>query len=219
MIVEIVRRNQPSGGWGAILDVGCGDGLFFDRLKEFGEIDGVEPDAAIVSADNPHRRHIHIGPFDESFQPGRKYSLILMLDVLEHLDAPVEALRRGLSLLSPGGLLLITVPAFRLLWSSHDVLNHHRTRYTKSSFRHVAGQAGMRIVKERYFFISLFPIKLAVRALESIFPAEPKVPTVPFPGINRFLLQVARLETKLAYKLPMPFGSSLLVMGTHKPEF
>jgi predicted TPR repeat methyltransferase len=219
MIVEIVRRHQPSGGWGAILDVGCGDGLFFDRLKEFGEIDGVEPDSAIVQADNPHRQHIHIGPFDKSFQPGHKYSLILMLDVLEHLDAPVEALRRGLSLLSPGGLMLITVPAFRVLWSNHDVLNHHRTRYTKSSFRQVARQAGMRILKERYFFISLFPIKLAVRALESLFPAEPKVPTVPPPGINRLLLQVARLEANLAYKLPMPFGTSLFVMGTHKSKY
>lgn len=69
---------------------------------------------------------------------GKDYSLILMLDVLEHLEDPVGALQHAVDLLTPEGTLLITVPAFMALWTNHDVLNHHLTRYTKRSFSNVA---------------------------------------------------------------------------------
>jgi 2-polyprenyl-3-methyl-5-hydroxy-6-metoxy-1,4-benzoquinol methylase len=82
LIVDTLHRLQPAPGWKNILDVGCGDGLFFDRLSEFGEVEGVEPVTELVSPDNPYRRRIHVCPFDENFQPGKQYSLILMLDVL-----------------------------------------------------------------------------------------------------------------------------------------
>ncbi len=117
-----------------------------------------------VSPDNPFKQDIHIGSFDANFQPGKKYGLILMLDVLEHLDDAVGALRHALALLRPGGLLLITVPAFSLLWTSHDQLNHHRVRYTKPSIACVAADAGLKIVASRYFFYWLFAAKLAARS-------------------------------------------------------
>ena len=82
-IVETLRATRPPSGWRSVLDVGCGDGLFFGRLAEFGTVTGVEPDAALVS--DERRSLIHVGPFDRSFAPGRQYSLILMLDMLEHL--------------------------------------------------------------------------------------------------------------------------------------
>src|SRR2546430_3571573 len=63
---------------------------------------------------------------------------------------PSTTLFRSLTLLEPGGILLATVPAFPLLWTSHDVLNHHYTRYTKASFARVARAAGLRVVRSRY---------------------------------------------------------------------
>ena len=93
------RENVPEH----ILDIGCGDGLFFDRLAEFGNVEGVEPSADLVSADNPYRNQIYVCPFDENFRPGKHYSLITMLDVLEHLENPVGALRHALDLLAPDG--------------------------------------------------------------------------------------------------------------------
>ena len=126
--------------------------MFFDRLLEYGEVEGIEPSAELVNPAGVHRQRIHVRPFDESFQPANRYSLILMLDVLEHLDDPVGALRHAVQLLSSGGTILITVPAFNLLWTNHDVINHHRVRYTRSSFREVARQAGFRIDRERTGF-------------------------------------------------------------------
>lgn len=215
MIIEVLRERQPAAGWGSILDVGCGNGLFFDRLAEFGEVEGVEVSGDLVPEDSPHRAKIHIGAFGEGFQPEKRYGLILMLDVLEHLDDAAGALRLATGLLAPGGEVLITVPAFRALWTSHDALNEHRARFTKASFRPVAGQGGLRILDERYFFHWMFPAKLAVRVLEWLVGAKPRVPQMPAEGLNWLLLRVSRGEQRVFRRMPLPFGSSLLVVGTH----
>lgn len=212
-ILNLLRRRQPPGGWKTILDVGCGDALFFPELARLGDVEGVEPVAEVIGLENPFRGRIHVGPFDETFRPGKRYALILMLDVLEHLEDPVAALRQAVSLLEPDGSLLITVPAFRLLWTSHDTLNDHFTRYTKDSFRSVAMQAGMNISESRYMFFWLFLAKLGVRAKERMLGSKPGIPKVPPPGVNNFLSWISRLEEKLLGALPVPFGSSLLVFG------
>jgi len=212
-ILDVLRAQQPPQGWKRILDVGCGDGLFFDRLAQFGEVEGIEPAAELVSSTSPHRSRIHIAPFDENFRPGRQYSLILMLDVLEHLADPCPALRHALALLEPQGRVIITVPAFRLLWTNHDDLNQHFTRYSKRSFRRLARQAGLHIETEKYFFQWPFPVKLATRFAERLLRLQPKPPKIPAPWINGLFYRLSRLEYKLLNPLPVPFGSSLLVVG------
>jgi 2-polyprenyl-3-methyl-5-hydroxy-6-metoxy-1,4-benzoquinol methylase len=216
LIVDKLRQMQPEAGWNRILDIGCGDGLLFDRLAEFGEVEGIEPSEDLVSPKNPHRARIYIRPFDESFQPGKKYSLILLLDVVEHLTDPVGALRHALSLLEPRGLIFITVPAFMSLWTNHDNLNHHRVRYTKSSFSEVAKKADFNIQEERYLYHWTFPIKFGVRILERISRAAPEAPKLSAAWVNETLFWMSRLEQKTVSLLSMPFGSSLLVLGGHK---
>jgi SAM-dependent methyltransferase len=213
LILETLRRKQPPGGWKKILDVGCGDGLFFEPLSKFGEVEGIEPAEALISKTGVHRFRIHLGPFDESFQPGKQYSLILMLDVLEHLPDPVGALRHALALLASGGALLVTVPAFKMLWTNHDVINEHFTRFTKKTFRVLARQAGLRIQTERYFFQWVFPLKLATRVGERLMGLPPKPPAVPPRWVNGLLYGLSRLEQKTWGALPLPFGSSLMVLG------
>jgi len=216
-ILYLLRRIQPPEGWGTILDVGCGDGLFFDRLSQFGEVEGIDLPEALVNPTDAQRQRIHVGPFDKSFQPGKQYSLILMLDVLEHLPDPLTALRHALSLLKSEGTLLATVPAFRVLWTNHDVINHHFTRYTKGSFRQLARQAGLRIETERYWFHWTFPVKLASRLVERLLGLQPAPPNIPPGWLNESLYLVTRIEQKTLGALPVPFGSSLMVVGRKSP--
>lgn len=212
-ILETIRRCRPSDG--SILDIGCGDGLFFDRLAEFGQVEGVEPCAQLVSQDNPSRGRIYVCPFDENFQPGKRYSLVLMLDVLEHLERPVEALKQAMNLLAPEGIFIATVPAFMALWTNHDALNHHFTRYTKRSLRAVAQKAGMRIREERYLYHWVCPIKIGVRVTENTLKLKPKPPVISNDFLNQFLYHLSRVEQKTLTRLPMPFGSSLLLVGSN----
>jgi 2-polyprenyl-3-methyl-5-hydroxy-6-metoxy-1,4-benzoquinol methylase len=214
LITEKLRALFPAPGRETILDIGCGDGLFFDRLARFGEVEGLEPGAALVSSDNPHRDRIYIGEFDDRFLPGKRYSLILMLDVLEHLPDPAAALRRVESLLQPGGKFVVTVPAFMALWTNHDVLNQHYIRYTKDSFRQLAHQTSLEIEEQRYFYHWTFPAKLGVRALERISHSTPTPATIPTRWANELLFTVSRIEQKTITRLPIPFGSSLLVVAT-----
>ena len=218
MIFELLRRRFSSRSDLRILDVGCGDGLFFDRLHQFGEVEGIEPVADLVDPRGPHRAKISIAPFDEAFQPGKRYSLILMLDVLEHLDRPEAVLRQARTLLEPEGLLLITVPAFRILWTNHDILNQHQTRFTKASLRKLAEETGFRVLSARYFFLWMFPAKLLVRAKEFVLGSSPKVPRVPAQWLNRMLWKLSRVENKLAFRFSLPLGSSLLVLAARGSE-
>jgi 2-polyprenyl-3-methyl-5-hydroxy-6-metoxy-1,4-benzoquinol methylase len=75
VILDALRTHQPRAGWRDVLDVGCGDGLFFDELARLPGarlVEGVESAPDLVSPDGPHRARIHVTPFDASFDPGRR---------------------------------------------------------------------------------------------------------------------------------------------------
>jgi SAM-dependent methyltransferase len=216
VILDALRAHQPAAGWRNVLDLGCGDGLFFDELAKLPGVqlvEGVEPAADLVAPDGPHRSRIHVVPFDASFDVGRRYSLVVMLDVLEHLPDPAASLRHALSLLEPDGVFLATVPAFTALWTRHDDLNHHYVRYDKRSFSALAAGAGLRLDEARYFFHWTAFAKIVTRIKEALIPGEPASPSVPPGLVNRGLYALSRLEARLVGRLPVPFGSSLLVIG------
>ncbi len=212
MVVELLRRLDPGDGFGTILDVGCGDGLFFERLEDFGAPEGLEPNGEVVSEETRRRWPLHICPFDGAFTPDRRYGLILMLDVLEHLPDEVAALRQAEALLAPGGTLLLTVPAFRVLWTAHDDLNDHRTRYTRATMLRALGSTSLEVFHLRYFFHWLFPVKLMIRAGESFRGGPPRTPRVPPGPLNRLFHTLCRFEQQSWGRLPLPFGSSLLAI-------
>jgi SAM-dependent methyltransferase len=216
VILDALRAHRPAAGWRNVLDVGCGDGLFFDELAKLPGVqlvEGVEPAEALVSRNGPHRARIYVAPFDASFDIGRRYSLIVMLDVLEHLTDPAASLRHALSVLEPGGVFLATVPAFMALWTRHDDLNHHYTRYDKETFGALAVEAGLRVDESRYFFHWTAAAKIGTRLKEALIPGDPASPSVPPEPVNRALYVLSRLEERVLGAIPVPFGSSLLVVG------
>ncbi len=199
-----------------ILDVGCGDGLFFDKLQSLGTVTGVEGDPRTMSAGGKWRNQIYCGWFDYQFRPQNKFDAILMLDILEHMPDPLAALKHARSLLHDHGVLIATVPAFMSLWTSHDDLNHHVMRYTRNFFDPLVRDGGFAIVESRYLFHWTCPAKLAIRLKEKWFGAKPASPTVPATWINHVCYALSRIEQATLSKLPMPFGSSLLAVASPK---
>lgn len=210
-LLETLERELPAGNRnGRLLDVGCGDGLLFPDLAPFGEPEGIEVEGELIRPDNPWRSRIHVGPFDESYRPSGRFSAILMLDVLEHLPDPRRALTLARELLAPDGRLIVTVPAFLHLWTSHDDLNHHYIRYSRRSLRAVADAAGCSWRSSCYFFQGLYFAKLMVRAWEGVRTARPRVPQLPPVWLNRLCETWCSLEQRCARRLP--WGSSLLAV-------
>ena len=195
-----------------ILDVGCGAGLFFDALEQFGEVEGIESDSGAIRYSGKWRDRIHHGYLDAAFTPRAPYDLILMLDVLEHLDDPVLLLRRAATLLGEGGRILITVPAYNWLWTKHDDLNHHVQRFTASGMNRTIEMAGLTTMATSYLFPSLVLPKALVRAVEAVRGGAPAVPQIPPPAVNRAAQIVLRAEHAFAWWLP--FGTSVLAIAT-----
>jgi len=206
-LAHLIDRNRPA----RILDVGCGAGLFFDALAPFGHVEGIESDAALVQQSGKWRNRIAVGELDESFRPDRPFDTVLMLDVLEHVPDPEQMLRCARRILRPGGRIVITVPAFECLWTSHDDLNHHFRRYRAPQLRHTIREAGLVTESVRYLFQSLVIPKLFVRAIEAVKGGAPQIPRVPSPAVNNLLRKWFQAELRASKWLP--FGTSLLAIG------
>ncbi len=215
MLVETIRHLTPEPPV-RILDVGCGAGLFFDVLQQFGDVTGIESDPGSVDRDIRWAHCIICGELDESYSPPAPFDLILALDVLEHLPNPTTLLRHAARILTQGGRILITVPAFQWLWTSHDDLNHHVKRYTAGQLRSTLEASGLVVHDVRYLFQSLIVPKLAVRLTETVAGRRAELPHIPGRLVSNALQAWFWTEFKLLP--PVPFGTSVLAIAGLSPQ-
>jgi len=214
-LLERLRAASGGGVDRRILDVGCGDALFFDELAAFGTVRGVEPDTDVLS-DGPWRAAIHPGTL-ETFSPEGPFDWILMLDVLEHIETPGAALARARELASDRASLFLTVPAFKSLWTRHDDLNHHFIRYDRTSLATELSGTGWKMAESEYFFHWLAPLKLLVRLKERLVKGTPRIERVPPRPLNDLALGVSTLERRLLSRFSIQFGTSMYARCTAIP--
>ena len=212
---DVLRRYTIPADSGA-LDVGCGGGWAFPIWSEYGEVRGIEIDAVLANSDETTRENIYNGPLDNAFRPNRKFGLIVMLDVIEHIDDPGPVLLRAADLLIDDGILLITVPAHPSAWTHHDDMNHHYRRYTRSTLRKEVSAGGFDTLELRHFFHTLLPLKWAVRCKETLVSPAVGTPSVPPKAINTALRRLFAWEQRWITALGIPFGTSLLTVCQKK---
>lgn len=207
-LLERLEQQHREGSSPSILDVGCGDALFFDRLDRFGDVHGIEPDESLLS-DGPWRSRIHLGTLDAQYSAGHKYEWILMFDVLEHVEEYHAFLTAAREALVPQGQLFVTVPALPALWTSHDNLNQHYRRYTRRTLSRALTAAGLKPVEMEYFFHWIVPLKLLTRLREKLRRPTPTPETVPPEPLNGVAYAISRLEQRVPGMALLPFGTSL----------
>jgi SAM-dependent methyltransferase len=141
----------------------------------------------------------------------RKFDVICLFDVLEHVDREQEALSILRERLAPQGLVIITVPAYQWLYSSHDAQHHHYRRYTESQLRTLAQAAGLRPSRVGYYNTVLFPLALISRLAEKLLGLHP-IDDSALPGslLNRFLYRVFSLEAGFIGSRFFPVGLSVV---------
>ena len=201
----------------AILEVGAGTGGNLRMLQRYGSVEAVEMDAtarAIASSRAPGVL-IREGRLPDRIpcRPGA-FDLVCLLDVLEHVDSDAESLATLRGFLRPSGYLLLTVPAYRWLWSAHDVRLHHRRRYTAGTLAAVALSAGLRIERLSYFNTLLFPLAVLGRLLDRV--RKPGSSTtggaMPSSIVNAALFRVFAAEASLVTRVRLPVGLSLVAV-------
>lgn len=148
-----------------VIDAGCGSGRNLELLAQFGPVTGLEPSGASLEAARGRAvGRVVEGSIEQMPFADSAFDLATSLDVIEHVDdgAALRELRR---VVRPGGFLLVTVPAYPILWGPHDEANHHRRRYTRASLLRVAATAGWRPVHTTHFNALLLPAAAAYRLL------------------------------------------------------
>jgi SAM-dependent methyltransferase len=168
IIGALVRRLAlPPGA--EILDAGCGSGRNMVDLARYGTVTGLEiADASVEWARRRGIGEVIQGSITEAPFPNDRFDFAVCLDVLEHIDDEVRALRELHRVIHPGGTLLVTVPAYQSLWSEHDVINHHKRRYTRATLSAVAAQAGWATAWTSYFNSWLLPAAATHRRLSRV---------------------------------------------------
>lgn len=141
---------------GRLLDVGSGGGVFVRAAREAGwSAIGLEPsfDAAAHAA-REHRLPIVTGHLEQPPLAGRRFDVITMFDVLEHVFSPGTFLAEARTLLAPQGLLVIETPNMagwlpRLMGSRHPWVRppEHLTYFTPGSLRLLLERAGFRVLR------------------------------------------------------------------------
>lgn len=211
----IERLDLPADA--RILDAGCGSGRNMVELARAGAVTGVElSDASVELARARNSGEVLEGSVMDMPIDDDTFDLVVSLDVIEHLDDDVGALRELRRVTKPGGALLVTVPAYQWLWSGHDEINHHRRRYSRRSLLAAAAHAGWSCERSTHFNSLLLPAAILLRALERFKPATTKssldlwIPPAPLNGLLR---QPLKLEgAVIGSGMSIPAGLSLLAV-------
>ena len=145
------------------------------------------------------------------------FDLILVADVIEHVEDDMAILQYLSELLNKNGQILITVPAFDFLFSNKDKVLRHYRRYTKKNIKKIISKY-FNITKLSYYNFFLFiPIVISIICLKifrvSFIDYVEKKPNI---ILNSILFQIFHSEKFLLNFLNFPFGISLIALAKKK---
>jgi SAM-dependent methyltransferase len=206
-----------------ILNIGVATGATSQMLEKYGTVTSVEYDSSCCDflKEKVGIIAVNASLTDLPFS-NESFDIVCAFDVIEHIKDDAKAVSEISRVLHPEGKFFITVPAFRFLWSNHDVVNHHIRRYTLSQVNKLFLTNTLQAEYRSYFnFWLFFPVVIA-RALLNIFPRKKKNETS---GSDFEVLNSSKIINNILYKIffsesffllkgiTLPVGVSMLIVG------
>ena len=222
-LYALVRRALDRHGPHAarIVDIGCGTGGMASRLSHGALCAALDysPDALAFCR---QRGMVRLLRSDAAHLPlaAASADAALVLDVLYHKNVPNpgQVLREVRRVLAPGGVLVVNVPAYQWLYSSHDVAVHTGRRFTRGEIDGLLRDAGFEVIESTYWNTALFPAICAVRLLRRwISPGASDV-KAGSPLVNGVLGGLLALERACMGWFPLPFGVSIFVAARRRGD-
>lgn len=226
VIFEVLERALgPRLETSRLLDLGCGTGYTLAHLPAKMRATGVDFSGAALGYARERLKSkstialVRGSAYALPFADGT-FDAVLALDVLEHLDRDRDAALEMRRVLAPGGVALVTVPAFAELWSAHDEALDHKRRYRLSEIESVLRGAGFTIEHGTYYNFFLFPLVAAARLTARIRSHGPHLDRrgatdlqVPPTPINEIFGAMLASERWIAPRMRLPFGVSCMVLA------
>lgn len=218
-VADSVIRTLDLPDDASILEIGAGTGGNIPMLSRYGNVTAVEMDAAAraIAFEKTGKEFLAGHLPDGLPEFDRKFDLICMFDVLEHVEMDRAALETITGLLAPGGRLLLTVPAHQWLWSHHDEVLHHFRRYSRTGLAEALRDTGYDIRRLTFTNSALFPAAAAARLLDKALSKDRESASsgsdIP-PGVaNAAMKALFRSERHVLGQIDLPVGLGLLAVG------
>lgn len=177
VISKILQPYLKNISHSAVLDMGCGDTFLVKKISEhhpslhlFGIDTAFSDDEIKRFTDNRIILYKTTKDYMQS-QPDPA-GIILLLDVIEHIEEEILFLKDLLSkkIIADDTIIMITVPAFNKLFTSHDHFLGHYRRYSFRSLKKTVESSGMIYLAGGYFFSSLLPPRILQVIAECLIP-------------------------------------------------
>ena len=220
IIRSVLSGHLGQGQEGWVLDLACGTGGNLAILGEHGRVLALDlsPHALGRCRERGCARTV-CGSATALPLASGSVDLVASMDLLEHLDDDREGAREMFRVLRPGGVLVVTAPAYRWLWSDHDIALAHRRRYVLGEVVALLTGAGFKVVQQTYCIFFLFlPIagfRMLQRLLRCFVRRSP--PATAYIQVPRWLSAVfvwlLGAEARLLRRVSLPFGVSCLCVG------
>lgn len=219
---DVLRREMRRLGItpGKTLEIGCGHGVLRQQMEEAFHVpvDGCDLNShALEMAPEGRGRLLVYNIFDRLPAMCEAYDMILLMDVIEHLEDDLGFLQTSLQHLKPGGIVAINVPAHMALYSKYDKVAGHKRRYDSARISSLFQQSNVTKLAIANWGFSLVPI-LAMRKMVLRFISEERTIGVGFepPGqVTRAGLDLLR-SIEMSLPIGMPVGSSIMALGRLK---
>ncbi len=219
LLARLLDRYSPREARPRILDAGCGTGRNLQMLLEHGDAVGVDiaPEAIEFCRKRgiPDHRALVASLLELPF-PDRFFQLIFSFDVICNITEDVAALAELGRVLQPGGRAIVQLPAYRFLWSAHDVAVGHKHRYTARELAARARRAGLQVERITYLNAALFPLEMLARfwRRNHLSAEATHSDLTPLPGaLNEGLARMFEAEMRAAASTNFPYGLSLLLVA------
>lgn len=204
---------------GNLVDLGCGTGAALADLSAMGTATGVDfSSLALEFSQKRGLKRLVLGDGQNIPLQSESVKGMISLDIFEHIPDDIAAFRESFRILEPGGVLVLSVPAFQWLWGPHDVALMHFRRYTKGQVLSRLAEAGFIVEKASYSVFWLFPVVVLLRLRDRISRREAKVslPQVS-DSMNNRLIRLQDWEMERIRKGSLPWGSSVVAIA-RKPK-
>ena len=213
---RVLTRLKVTSMW----EMGSGTGAMASRLvPPLTEVITVEPLVEGARAAAKLGLAALCGTLQDLELPDHSIECVGAFDVIEHIREVADFLREVHRVLEPGGVIIVTVPAFDILWGDEDDVAGHQRRYTKKSLISEFRSADFTPVDTEYLFASLVPLAAIARALpyrlgrrrsEARVLASLRSQLKTPPTVDRIARRILESESAIARHFELPLGLSIL---------